>query len=269
MTTYVFDPAWQKERDRLTALEALFDGSSRRLMTALGLREGWRCLELGCGAGGIARWLADEVGGTGQVLATDLDTRFLDGHGRANLDVRVHDIVTGELGAGAFDLVHARAVLEHIPARDDVLARLVAAVAPGGWLLIEDVDFGPPTAAALAQYFTPAHGAPAAERVYLAVDALFGAAGADASYGRRLPAALAGAGLVNVRAEAHTRVVAGGTETWTRGTVEQLAERLVATGLAGTADIELFLALTAEPTTFYAPPLLVSAWGRAPSTAAA
>src|SRR5690349_11596876 len=142
MTTYVFDPAWQKERDRLTALESLFDGSSRRLMTALGLRAGWRCLEVGCGAGGIARWLADQVGTAGRVVATDLDTRFLDGHGRANLDVRTHDIATDALDDGPFELIHARAVLEHIPARDGVLARLVAALAPGGWLLIEDVDFG-------------------------------------------------------------------------------------------------------------------------------
>jgi hypothetical protein len=63
------------------------------------------------------------------------------------------------------------------------------------------------------------------ERVYLAVAALFGAVGADAAYGRRLPAALVDAGLADVGAEVHTPVVAGGTETWTRGTVEQLADR--------------------------------------------
>jgi ubiquinone/menaquinone biosynthesis C-methylase UbiE len=263
MTTYVFDPAWQKERDRLTALESLFDGSSRRLMTALGLRAGWRCLEVGGGAGGIARWLADQVGAAGRVVATDLDTRFLDGHGRANLDVRAHDIATDALDDGPFELIHARAVLEHIPARDDVLARLAAALAPGGWLLVEDVDFGPPTSTALAQYFRPAHGAPAAERIYVAVAALFGAVGADASYGRRLPAALTGAGLLDVGAELHAPVVAGGTESWSRGTVEQLAGRLVATGLVSAADVELFLTLTGEPTTYYAPPVLVSAWGRA------
>ncbi|HZM84459.1 MAG TPA: class I SAM-dependent methyltransferase [Candidatus Limnocylindrales bacterium] len=40
----------------------------------------------------------------------------------------------------AFDVIHARAVLTHLPERDEVLARLVAALRPGGWLLIEDVD---------------------------------------------------------------------------------------------------------------------------------
>ena len=124
VSTYLFDPTWQRERDRLGALEALFDGSSKRLLAALDLREGMRCLEVGCGAGGIARWLADQVGGIGHVLATDLDTRFVDGEGRANLDVLTHDVVTDGLADGAFDLIHARAVLEHIPARDDVLRTL-------------------------------------------------------------------------------------------------------------------------------------------------
>ncbi|HEU4423151.1 MAG TPA: methyltransferase [Pilimelia sp.] len=264
MSTYVFDPAWQKERDRLGALESLFDGSSRRLLGALGLREGWRCLEVGCGAGGIARWLADQVGSAGHVLATDLDTRFLTGHGPANLEVLTHDVVTDRLDDAAFDLVHARAVLEHIPARRDVLPRLVSALKPGGWLLVEDVDFGGPTASALAQYFSPSQVAATTERIYLAAAALFAAVGADASYGRQLPTALADAGLVKVGAEVHTSVVNGGDERWTRGTVEQLADRLVSTGLTSRADVELFLATTAQPSTSYVPPLMVSAWGQRP-----
>jgi SAM-dependent methyltransferase len=263
VSTYVFDPAWQKERDRLGALESLFDGASTRLLAALGVGDGWRCLEVGCGAGGVATWLADRVGGTGHVVATDLDTRFAEAHGRANLDVLTHDIVTDQLDDAAYDLVHARALLEHIPAREHVLKRMVSALRPGGWLLVEDVDFGGPTASALARY-SSASGAAAIERVYRAVAAVFAAAGADPSYGNQLPAALAAAGLTNVRAEVHTQVVAGGTEVWTRGTVEQLAARLVATGLASAADVDLFLTTTARPSTSYALPLMVSAWGQRP-----
>jgi 2-polyprenyl-3-methyl-5-hydroxy-6-metoxy-1,4-benzoquinol methylase len=264
VSTYLFDPAWQQERDRLGALEALFDSSSRRLLAALDLQEGMRCLEVGCGAGGIALWLAGQVGCSGHVLATDLDTRFIDGQGRANLDVLTHDVVTDRLADDAFDLIHARAVLEHIPARDDVLRAMVAALKPGGRLLLEDVDFGVPTASALAHYFSPGPGTAPVERIYLAVAALFGAVGADASYGRRLPTALVDAGLLNVGAEVHAPVVTGGTETWTRGTVEQLADRLIGTGLTSAADIELFFAMTAHPSTHYLPPLMVSAWGQRP-----
>jgi hypothetical protein len=54
MNTYVFDQAWQKERDRLTAIESLFDPASRRLLAGLGVATGWQCLEVGRGAGSLA-----------------------------------------------------------------------------------------------------------------------------------------------------------------------------------------------------------------------
>lgn len=266
MSTYVFDQTWQREHDRLAALESLFDPASRRHLASVGVGEGWRCLEVGAGAGGIAVWLADRVGPAGQVLATDLDTRFLHDHGRPNLDVLAHNIVSDPLD-GAFDLIHARAVLTHLPERDSVLARLVAALRPGGWLLIEDIDFGPAAGRALAQYVTASpHAVAAMERIYLAIAAVFQGAGADPAIGTRLPAALAGAGLAGVEAEIHAPVPRGGTETWTRGSIEQLAGKMVATGLCSAADIELFLALTLDPAVYYAPPLMVSAWGRRPSS---
>ncbi len=264
MSTYVFDQAWQKEHDRLAALEFLFDPASQRHLAHLGLGGGWRCLEVGAGAGGIAVWMADRVGPSGQVLATDLDTRFLQDHGRANLDVLEHNIVSDPLD-GAFDLIHARAVLTHLPQRDGVLARLVTALRPGGWLLIEDIDFGPAAGRALAQYTTASpHAVAAMERIYLAIAAVFQGAGADPAIGPRLSAALAGAGLADVEAEIHAPVPRGGTENWTRGSIEQLADKMVATGLTSAADIELFLELTADPDVYYAPPLMVSAWGRRP-----
>src|SRR5262249_13402141 len=227
---------------------------------------GWGCLGVGCGAGGVARWLADQVGGTGQVLATDLNTRFAEGHGRPNLTVQRHDIVTDPIEDGAFDLAHARAVLEHIPDRDRALRRMIGAVRPGGWLLIEDVDHGAAMTEAMARYVCPAELGPVLTRVYAAVEAAFAAAGADASYGARLPSVLKGAGLADVGAEAHIRLVAGGTDNWTRGTIEHLGPRLVAANLISAADIDQFLALTAQPAALYPPPAMAIAWGRRPPT---
>jgi 2-polyprenyl-3-methyl-5-hydroxy-6-metoxy-1,4-benzoquinol methylase len=262
-TTYVFDQAWQRERDRLTALEALYDGPSRRLLAEIGVGPGWRCLEVGCGAGGIAMWLADQVGDAGHVLATDLDTRFLDGHGRDNLEVRTHNIVTDPLDEAAFDVIHARAVVEHVADREQVLKRLATALRPGGWLLIEDVDFGGVTAGMLAAYVTaPEPERAALERIYLAIAKVFGAIGAEPSFGRRLVTVLTEAGLSGVAAELHAPVVSGGNEQWTRGSIEQLADRVVATGIATAADVEWFLAASAKPDFYYLPPLMVSARGQ-------
>jgi SAM-dependent methyltransferase len=107
--TYVFDPTWQQEYARLRSIEDLFDPVSKRYLRTIGVRQGWRCLEVGCGAGGVAMWPADEVGPTGKVVATDLDTGFLEGrHGRANLEVRRHNLTQDPLEDATYDLVHAR-----------------------------------------------------------------------------------------------------------------------------------------------------------------
>src|SRR5438477_229199 len=92
----------------------------------------------GAGGGSIALWLAEQVGPSGSVLATDIDTRFLEGLARPNLAIRRHDIATDALPEAAFDLVHARFVLVHVPQRDTALQRMVRALKPGGWLVVEE-----------------------------------------------------------------------------------------------------------------------------------
>jgi SAM-dependent methyltransferase len=264
MNTYVFDQGWQKEHDRLVGIESLFDSYSTQRLAGLGVREGWQCLEVGCGAGGVALWLAGQVGSAGRVVATDLDPRFLDGHGRANLDVRKHDIMTDPLEEAAFDLAHARAVLEHIPGRQRALERMISAVRPGGWLVLEAIDFGGVMAAAMAHYVDPPGHAPLYERTIRAIEAILTAAGGDANFGARLVRTLTDAGLVNIAAETRTPLVAGGTENLVPGSVEHLAEHMVSTGLVTVSDVESVLAMTADRSCHYVPPPMVTAWGQRP-----
>jgi SAM-dependent methyltransferase len=261
--TYVFDQAWQRELERLRLLEALFDPASRRYLAAVGVGPGWRCLEVGCGAGGVALWLADRVGPEGGVVATDLDPRFLEGHGRPNLEVRRHDLLSDPLEPGGFDLVHARAVVMHVADRERALAHLVAALKPGGWLVLEDVHFGGAAAALLARYTVSAAEVPAWERLWRAAAAVFVAAGADPSFGERLPAALLGAGLEEVGAEVHAPLVAGGPAAgFIPLSVEHLRPRLLALGLATEAELEHWRRVFADPSTRYLMLLMVTAWGR-------
>ncbi|OPG01377.1 hypothetical protein B1R27_37245 [Streptomyces sp. GKU 895] len=137
---YAVDTSWEREHGRLLALEEIYDSQSRHRLTELGVTGGWHCLEVGCGAGSIARWLAQQVGDAGRVLATDVDTRFANAHGLSNLEIRTHDLRSDDLPDACFDLVHARAVIGHLPDRDEALRRLAAATRPGGWVVIEDFD---------------------------------------------------------------------------------------------------------------------------------
>jgi SAM-dependent methyltransferase len=127
------------EKQRLRLLEAVADPRSFRLLEQAGVGEGWRCAELGAGAGSVAGWLSERVGTTGRVLAVDLDTRFLAAVGsRPNVDVVEQDLAEVDLTGGAFDLIHTRNVLVHLPERDAILERLIAALRPGG--VLNDID---------------------------------------------------------------------------------------------------------------------------------
>jgi SAM-dependent methyltransferase len=140
--TYPFANARDGQVERLRALQALLDPGTVRHLEALGVAPGWRCLEVGGGAGSIAAWLAERVGAAGSVLATDLDTTVLAELALPNVEVRQHDLLADELPAGAFDLVHERLVLAWLPAPAEGAHRLARALRPGGVLLIEEMDFG-------------------------------------------------------------------------------------------------------------------------------
>lgn len=116
-----------------------------------------------------------------------------------------------ELEEGSFDLVHSRLVLEHLPDRDRALARMVRALAPGGWLVVESFQL---TSMAVAS----ARPGSAMRWASVALPALFRAAllamrpaGLDARIGHRLPAELCRFGLVDVEAEGRAVFLRGGS----------------------------------------------------------
>src|SRR5215471_3733968 len=120
------------ERERLGLLECIADPVTLRRLGSLGVREGWRCLEIGAGQGSVVRWLARQVGPYGQVVATDLDTRFLRELEEPNVEVRHHDILSDDLEGAHYDLVHCRFLLMHLPQPRRALERMARAVRRGG-----------------------------------------------------------------------------------------------------------------------------------------
>ncbi|MGH2728016.1 MAG: class I SAM-dependent methyltransferase, partial [Actinomycetota bacterium] len=265
MGVYVFDNAWQQERERLAGLEALYDPVTIRHLEALGVAPGWRCLEVGGGGGSIADWLSDRVGPKGTVLATDVNTRFLDALSKPNLEIRKHDVGGDELPAEVFDLIHTRLLLEHLPDREQVLKRLVTALRPGGWLLIEDFDLSHAAAKPHGMFRYPPDTEKRGVKIIRAVMAVLQAAGADPVYGAKLPGELMAHGLVDIGSETFGGLVWGGSRAtlmpaWT---LEKLRDRLVEAGI-GAGDIDREIETYGDPNvaSFSAP--LVSAWGRRP-----
>ena len=117
------DPV-QNAATRFAALAALFDSNTERHLQDRGVAPGWHCLEVGGGGGSIAGWLSERVGPAGQIVVTDVDVRFLENAMRPECrraSPRHHSRSTAQQ---AFDLIHTRMVLMHLPARDQVLPRL-------------------------------------------------------------------------------------------------------------------------------------------------
>jgi SAM-dependent methyltransferase len=239
-----------------------FDAGSARLLSRLGLAPGWHVLEVGAGGGSLARWLADQVGAHGRVMATDVDLQFV-GDQPANVILRTHDIATDPLPAAHFDLAHARAVLQHVPAREQALATMVSATKPGGWVVIEDVDWLVFDAQDLPEPFATLHRTLRAAYVE--------SAGYDPFWGRRLLAALGDAGLVDVESRGSVRTMHGATAgaDWYVLALERAGPRLVADGLVDQDLVDAALAQARQPTFAVLGPLAISAWGRRPLAGAA
>lgn len=258
---YVFDNAVTAETGlRFAGLEATFDPATTRYLTSTGVAEGWACWELGAGGGSIARWLAEQVGPTGSVLATDIDPRFIPASELAQLEVARRDVTTDAIPAARYDLIHARLVLSHLPQRRDVLARLVHALRPGGWLVIEDF------CAAFERGSEPTDPIDARYRkVRVALGAFVARFNDNQSdYATTLPQLLASSGLADVGGEARVVFSRGGSPAARviEAGLRQVGDQMIAAGLVDRPALDDAIAYLTTPTSVIPLPTMVSAWGR-------
>lgn len=116
----------------------------------LGLREGDRVLDAGCGTGRALPPLRAAVGASGTVVGADLTPAMLQAAARAGRDKDGHlllaDVGTLPLRSGAFDAVFAAGLIAHLPQPSENLRELRRVVRPGGLLAL----FHPIGRAALA-----------------------------------------------------------------------------------------------------------------------
>jgi SAM-dependent methyltransferase len=268
-TEYLFDNAAEREaRARMAALAALHNDATFRYVEKCGIALGWNCLEIGAGDGSVARWMAARVGPTGCVLATDIDPRFAlqDGSANpANMDVRVHDIVTSSLPEGVYDLIHARLVLVWLPARLTVLDKLVKALRPGGWLLIEDYDtqlvpseLGAPDPTAAAKFF----------KMKQALLELMSRRGLGHTYARELHHRLRERGLMQVESHGAIATFVGGSPgaDLQQANFRQVHKAAIEAGLVSEAEFEEAMLLLSDPQFTAFTSTMFSAMGRKPET---
>lgn len=253
---YTLDNRWRAARARLETLEAACDPFTARHLDKIGVGPGWHCLEVGAGAGSVARMLCERVGADGRVVAVDLEPALLADLTAPNLEVRRLDVVADELPEEAFDLVHTRAVLLHIPQRDDALRKLIPTLRPGGVLLLEELDLTASFAALDDVVFRPS-----LEALYRPLRE----AGMDVFWAATMPALLEAAGLVGVDSfrELMTFTAGSPLAEFFRLTYEQLLESQPYTD-AERALIREGGAALGQAGGPYVAWEMITAWGRRP-----
>jgi SAM-dependent methyltransferase len=255
---YVYDQAWEGERNRLAGLESLWDSGTRSELMQTDLGAGAHVLEAGAGGGSIVEWLASVVGAHGRVHAVDLDVRFVEPMQSSVVRVQQLDLVTDDLPEAEFDLVHSRLVLEHLTERDAVLAKLVRALCPGGTLVVEDYDwtgFGIESADDVEQ------------RGADAILTLMAAAGFDSTYGRKVAGAMAAAGLQRIEGRGRSLIIDSSHPGFAffRLSFDQLAPQAVQAGLLASDEALVVAERLRSGRLRVITPTLVTAIGRRPA----
>jgi SAM-dependent methyltransferase len=239
MTEYVWQHGLTGEPERLRLMSQILDPACRDHLARLPLASDWRCVEIGAGNGSLSEWLATRLGDGGRMVATDISPELLQELSRANLEVRALDIVKDGLEPEAFDLVVTRALLHHLPERMDVMATMVRALRPGGWIFIMEPDFYP-------TLIVEPEGQASFWRDFLAWSAK---KQIDYFVGRTVAPRLQELGIETIASEGHAIQYRGGSvyARWWQLGISEVAERLLDDGATTKGRLDQFFALNDDP----------------------
>lgn len=203
------------------------------------LRETDSLLDIGAGPGTIT---ADLAGLVDRVTATEVGEKELDlsratvaARGNTNVDFSVQDVHALTFPAGAFDVVHAHQVLQHVADPVQALREMARVAKPGGLVAARDGDYAA---------FTWWPRLPELDEWLRLYSAAARANGGEPDAGRRLLSWARAAGLTDVTATSSTWCYAtpDDREQWGRMWADRivesaLARQLVNDGFATTDDL--------------------------------
>lgn len=254
----------QGEIERLHIQAAALADDTAVMLDRIGVAPGWRCLDLGCGPGGITELLVGRAGAAGHVVGLDADAVFLD-HARRRVPgaefVRGDAYASG-LPGGGFDLVHMRFIASTAGGAETLLKEAMHLARPGGVVALQEPDI-----ATLNCH--PPH--PAWERLKSTLDAAFTAVGADVHLGQRLFALARHAGLGDVQYRPFLIGVrsADAMVDYLPSTAESLRATVLARGLMAEPEFDHALAECRahlrDPDTVFTMYTVAQVWGRRPA----
>jgi ubiquinone/menaquinone biosynthesis C-methylase UbiE len=254
------------ERARLGVQAAEHEASARWLLREVGVEPGWRVLDVGCCPVGILPLLSELVGRDGEVIGLEREDRFVEmaraevaERGLRNVKIVQGDALSAGLDRGSFDLVHERLVLVNVPERRELVKEMVSLTAPGGVVVLEDIDN-------VSWVCEPGH---ESWTVLLEVfHQTFRAGGGDPFVGRRLAGLLREAGVLDVRMSAHAALPQPGQyqRTHLLSLIESIREKAIGSGIISEAELDRHCASLrghlSHRATVVVDKLLIQGWGR-------
>jgi SAM-dependent methyltransferase len=256
------------EIERLLIQAAAVEFDAGVMLDRIGVAPGWRCLDLGCGPGGIVELLSRRAGPAGRVVGLDSDAVFLEHarelsrkRGLENVEFVCADAYRSGLPRGSFDLVHARFVASTAGQPQALIAEAMALARPGGVVAFQEPDIS-----TLKCY--PPH--PAWDRLVGLCEQVFGLASGDVGLAQRLFQLARHAGLEAVRYRPFLVGFSSGDPMtdYLPATVESLRGMIGRHRLIEEQDLDATLAACrshlAEEDTVFTYPTVAQVWGRCP-----
>ena len=233
-----------EEVARLHMQSDLFRADADAMLERIGVRPGWRCLDLCCGVGGIIDVLSRRVGPTGTVVGADVDAAKLEAARDWALASRLQNVAFERADAFAtgfpeksFDLVHCRFALSIIPNGLGILDHMLTLVRPGGIVFVEESNVH-------TMECIPPH--PAWDRLLAAMVEILVKNGANPRLGPKLYAIFRAKGLTELRVRPCLHALHAGDPMTMHlpATMESMREAALALGLfTGTEFDELVVRL--------------------------
>jgi SAM-dependent methyltransferase len=256
------------ELERIQLQARIWAPAAEEMLDAIGVRQGWHCVDMGCGAMGILEPLMRRTESQGRVVGIETDAvqlaalqKYLGATGLKNVEILDRDAYATGLPDASFDLTHARFLFAPSGRDPVLLSEMIRLTRPGGVIAIQEPD-------AASWNCHPSR--PAWDKLKEIILHSFKIAGGDFDAGRRMYGLLRGTGILNVQVRAAV-VALHDSHPYMRLPVQfaaSLRQRIISSGIVSETTLDELMrqveAVTTDPATFTTSFTLIQTWGTKP-----
>jgi len=264
---YLLGHSYDEER-RLSRQAEELRQESARLFDRIGMEEGSRAIDLGCGPQGVLDLLSERAGPAGQVVGVERDRgsvatarRFVADRALRNVSVIERDAAATAIPEASFDLVHARLLLVNVPHVESVVQEMIRLACPGGVVASHEADY-------LPHLCDPPLGA--WDRLFEVFKKYSAGNGIDLFVGRRVHRLFRQAGLIDIEVHpiVHVYPHGHGRRLILWHFLQNVRDRILEQALIAESEFSEWMAELKEhldrPDTLVVSHLFFQVWGRKP-----